>query len=38
MFGYGCRFSNEEVKDTMHMWLHVQLETFFANGIRKLMD
>jgi hypothetical protein len=34
----GWQFANdEEVKDVMHMWLHMQPETFFADGIRKLM-
>jgi hypothetical protein len=27
-----------QVKDAVHMWLCMQLATFFADGIRKLMD
>jgi len=34
-----CWFANDdEVKDMMHVWLHAQPETFFAFGIRKLVD
>jgi hypothetical protein len=29
---------SEEVKDMVYTWLHVQPKTFFADGIRKLMD
>jgi len=33
------QFSNyEEIKDAAHMWLHVQLKTFFTDGIRKLVN
>jgi hypothetical protein len=35
----GRRFSNDdEVKDMLHTWLRGQLRTFFADGIRKLVD
>jgi hypothetical protein len=35
----GRRFANdEEVKDAVHTWLHGQPKTFFADGIRKLVD
>jgi len=30
--------TDEEVKDMVHMWLHVKLETFYAGGIKKLVD
>jgi len=29
---------DEEFKDTVHMWLHVQPKTFSEDGIRKLVD
>jgi hypothetical protein len=33
----GWWFANDdEVKDAVHMWFHVQPKTFFADGIRKL--
>jgi hypothetical protein len=33
---YGQRFAiDDEVKDVVKMWLHSQLETFFAYGIRR---
>jgi len=36
---YGYHFANgEEVSDAVHKWLHTQLKTFSADGIRKLMD
>jgi hypothetical protein len=36
---HGCQFANdEEVKDTIHMWLCEQLKTFFTGGIRRLVD
>jgi hypothetical protein len=35
----GRRFSNdEEVKDAVHTWLREQPKTFFADGIRRLVD
>jgi hypothetical protein len=30
--------NSKEVKDTVLMWLNMQLKTFFADGIRKLTD
>jgi hypothetical protein len=30
----GHWFANDEVKDTVHMWLCMQLKTFYAAGIR----
>jgi len=36
---HGHRFANDEVvKGMVHVWLHAQLNTFFTDGIRKLMD
>jgi hypothetical protein len=29
---------NDEVKDTLNTWPHVQLKTFFVDGIGKLVD
>jgi len=29
---------DEEIKNAVHMWLHIQWKTFFADGIRKLVD
>jgi hypothetical protein len=35
----GCRFADDEVvKYMVHMELHMQPKTFFADGIRKLLD
>jgi hypothetical protein len=35
----GFQFANdEEVRGMMHIWLHVQLKTFFSDDIRKFMD
>jgi hypothetical protein len=32
-------FANDrEVKEAVHTWLHTQLELFFADGMRKLVD
>jgi hypothetical protein len=28
----------KQVKGMVHMWLHAQPKTFFADGIRKLVD
>jgi len=31
----GCQLANdEEVMDMVHTWLHIQPETFYADGIR----
>jgi hypothetical protein len=34
----GLWVTNNEVKDAVHTWLCVPLKTFFADGIRKLVD
>jgi hypothetical protein len=36
----GCQFINDdEVKEKMHSWLHMQTRTFFSQGITvKLLD
>lgn len=35
---HGHQFLNEEVTDMVHTWLHMQLKTFFVDGIRKLVE
>jgi hypothetical protein len=32
------KVADDEIKDVAHIWLHVEEETFFADGVWKLLD